>query len=245
LREKTIMCDSVGCSVLAYLYFNVDHIQCAHGRAPAVATGIKRMKPDLTLFTVQGDGDCLAIGLNETIWTALRAEPISIFLINNGIYGMTGGQMAPTTLEGMVSTTTPYGRDIGQTGTPIDACKIMSQVQGAAYVRRVSLVIEEVETKKGKVWRAKNLRKAKEVIENAFKVQQKGGFTFVECISTCSINWKLPVLESKRFANDRMLKQYPLGVYRDVFGIEGEVVLGGGGPGVTQKGPVETQEEGS
>jgi len=225
LRDKTIMCDTVGCSVLDYYYFNVDHIQCAHGRGPAVATGVKRMRPDLTVYTVQGDGDAGAIGMGETVWTAIRGEPITVFLINNAIYGMTGGQMAPTTLPEQVTTTTPYGRDIMDTGRPVDMCKLLSTLDGPSYVRRVSLVIEPFTTRDGTLkYRTRNLMKARQVFKNAFEVQQKGGYAFVEAISTCSINWKMKVMDSKRFANDHLVKRYPLGVYIDRFGIEGKVI---------------------
>ena len=225
LREKTIMCDTVGCSVLDYYYFNIDHIQCPHGRGPAVATGIKRCRPDLNVFTVQGDGDAAAIGMGETIWTAIRGEPITVFLINNAIYGMTGGQMAPTTLPGQVTSTTPYGRDTDQTGKPVDMCKMLATLEGPSYVRRVSLVIEPFTTRTGELkYRSGNLMKARQVFKNAFEVQQKGGYAFVEVISTCNVNWKMKVLDSKKYANEHLVKRYPLGVYVDRFGIEGKVI---------------------
>jgi len=220
IRERTVMIDPVGCSVLAFDYFNIDHIQSPHGRAPAIATGLKRVRPDLVVFTVQGDGDALAIGLLELMYAAIRAEPISIFLVNNAIYGMTGGQMAPTTLQGQTTTTTPYGRDIQFTGTPVDASRLLSTIDGSAYVKRVSLAIAEVDTAKGKSYSVRNILEAKQAIENAFKVQMMGGFSFVECLSTCWVNWKLPIMEAKRFLNERLIKQYPLGTYKDKFGIE-------------------------
>jgi 2-oxoglutarate ferredoxin oxidoreductase subunit beta len=220
IREKTVMIDSVGCSVLAYDYFNVDHIQSPHGRAPAIATGLKMVRPDLLVYTVQGDGDTLAIGFSEVMYAAIRGEPISVFLVNNAIYGMTGGQMAPTTLEGQVTTTTPYGRDIAFTGNPVDASKLISTIDGSAYVKRVSLVLTELETARGKSYSIKNILDAKQALENAFKVQMMGGFSFVECLSSCWVNWKLSILEAKRFANDQLLKHYPLGTYKDKFGIE-------------------------
>jgi len=220
IREKTVMVDSVGCSVLAYNYLNCDHIVAAHGRAPAVATGLKRVKPELTVFTVQGDGDAASIGLLELIYAAKRATPITVFLVNNAIYGMTGGQMAPTTLEGQVTTTTPFGRDAALTGTELDVSKLLAGIDGAAYVKRASLVVQELSSQRGKVYTIKNLLDAKKSVENAFKVQALGGFAFVELLSTCSINWKMPILDAKRFVNDRMMKKYPLGVYRDTFGVE-------------------------
>jgi 2-oxoglutarate ferredoxin oxidoreductase subunit beta len=220
IREKTVMIDSVGCSVLAYNYFNCDHIVAAHGRAPAVATGLKRVSPDLMVFTVQGDGDAASIGLLELIYAAQRATPITVFLVNNSIYGMTGGQMAPTTLAGQVTTTTPYGRDPVLTGTELDASKMLSGIEGAAYVKRASLVVTELESQRGKVYTIKNILDAKKSVENAFKVQALGGFAFVEFLSTCSINWKMSILESKRYVQEHTMKKFPLGLYRDTFGVE-------------------------
>lgn len=220
IQGRTVMIDSVGCSVLAFEYLNVDHIQSPHGRAPAVAAGLKRARPELVVYTVQGDGDSLAIGLLEFMYAAIRGQPISIFLVNNAIYGMTGGQMAPTTLKGQITTTTPYGRDIELTGAPVDACKLLSTIDGSAYVKRVSLAISEIETPRGKSYSIKNILEAKQAIENAFKAQMMGGFSFVECLSSCWVNWKLPIMEAKRFVNERLVKQYPLGTYKDRFGIE-------------------------
>jgi 2-oxoglutarate ferredoxin oxidoreductase subunit beta len=220
IREKTVMIDSVGCSVLAYNYFNCDHIVAAHGRAPAVAAGLKRVHPELMIFTVQGDGDAASIGLLELIYAAKRSTPITVFLVNNAIYGMTGGQMAPTTLEGQVTTTTPFGRDVRLTGTELDASKLLANIDGAAYVKRASLAVQEISSPRGQVYTIKNLLDAKKSVENAFKVQALGGFAFVELLSTCSINWKMSVLEAKRFVNDRMVKKYPLGLYKDTFGVE-------------------------
>lgn len=220
IRERTVMIDSVGCSVLAYNYFNCDHVVAAHGRAPAVATGLKRVRPDLTVFTVQGDGDAAAIGLLELVYAAKRATPITIFLLNNAIYGMTGGQMAPTTLVGQVTTTTPFGRDAALTGSELDVSKLLAGIDGAAYVRRASLVVQEISSQRGKVYTIKNLLDAKKSVENAFKVQALGGFAFVELLGTCSINWKLPVLDAKRYVDEHIVKKFPLGVYKDTFGVE-------------------------
>ena len=220
IREKTVMIDSVGCSVLAYNYFNCDHIVAAHGRAPAVAAGLKRVRPELMVFTVQGDGDAASIGLLELIYSAQRSTPITVFLVNNGIYGMTGGQMAPTTLVGQVTTTTPYGRDPALTGLELDVSKLLGEIEGAAYVKRASLVVTELESQRGSVYTIKNILDAKKSVENAFKVQALGGFAFVEFLSTCSINWKMSVLESKRFVQDHTIKKFPLGVYRDTLGVE-------------------------
>ena len=222
IRENTVMVDSVGCSVLAFNYLNCDHIVAAHGRAPAVATGLKRVRPELTVFTVQGDGDAASIGLLELVYAAKRSTPITIFLVNNAIYGMTGGQMAPTTLEGQVTTTTPFGRDAHLTGTALDASKLVSAADGQGYVKRVSLAVQEISTQRGKVYTIKNLLDAKKSVMNAFKVQSRGGFAFVEFLSTCSVNWKMPILDAKRFVYERMVEKYPLGVYKDTFGVEKE-----------------------
>jgi len=220
IRERTVMVDSVGCSVLAHNYINCDHIVAAHGRAPAVAAGLKRVHPELTVFTVQGDGDAASIGLLEMIYAAKRATPITVFLVNNAIYGMTGGQMAPTTLDGQVTTTTPFGRDVHLTGTELDVSKLLATLDGTSYVKRVSLAIQELSSQKGKVYTIKNILDAKKSVENAFKVQALGGYSFVEVLSTCSINWKVPVLEAKRFVNESMVKKFPLGLYKDAFGVE-------------------------
>ena len=220
IRERTVMIDSVGCSVLAYNYFNCDHIVAAHGRAPAVAAGLKRVHPELMIFSVQGDGDAASIGLLELIYAAKRSTPITVFLLNNAIYGMTGGQMAPTTLEGQVTTTTPYGRDVHLTGTELDTSKLVAAIDGAAYVKRASLAVQEISSQRGKVYTIKNILDAKKSVENAFKVQALGGFAFVELLGTCSINWKLPILEAKRFVNERMAKKFPLGLFKDTFGVE-------------------------
>jgi len=220
IREKTVMIDSVGCSVLAYNYFNCDHIVAAHGRAPAVAAGLKRVRPELMVFTVQGDGDAAAIGLLELIYAAQRSTPITVFLVNNGIYGMTGGQMAPTTLAGQVTTTTPYGRDPALTGLELDVSRLLGEIEGAAYVKRSSLVVTELESPRGRTYTIKNLLDAKRSIQNAFKVQALGGFAFVELLSTCSVNWKMTVLESKRYVQEHTIKKFPLGLYRDTFGVE-------------------------
>ncbi|WP_455285837.1 thiamine pyrophosphate-dependent enzyme [[Eubacterium] cellulosolvens] len=220
IRERTVMIDSVGCSALAFAYFNVDHVQSPHGRAPAIATGLKRARPELVVYTIQGDGDALAIGLSEVMYAAIRGQSIAIFLVNNAIYGMTGGQMAPTTLQGQITTTTPYGRDVELTGAPVDASRLLSSIDGAAYVKRVSLAVTELQTARGKSYSIKNILEAKEAIENAFKVQMMGGFSFVECLSSCWVNWKLPIMEAKRFVNERLIRQYPLGTYKDKFGIE-------------------------
>ena len=220
LRETAVGVASVGCSVRAYEYYNVDHIQVMHGRAPAVCTGIKRALPESTVFTVQGDGDALAIGLGETLSAAIRGEPITVFLVNNAIYGMTGGQMAPTTHPGMWSTRTPHGRDVGQTGPPKKICEILREIDNASYVRRVSAIIEEKETRRGPVWRATPVLETAKAIENAFRVQRMGGYAFLEILTTCSVNWKMGILDAKRWGNSHHVKIYPPALYRDDLGVE-------------------------
>jgi 2-oxoglutarate ferredoxin oxidoreductase subunit beta len=218
VREQTVLVDSVGCSVLAHEYLNVDAIQAPHGRAPALMTGIKRMRPDLLVFAVQGDGDAVSIGLSELIYAANRGEPITIFLVNNGIYGMTGGQMAPTTPEGMVTMTSPHGRDIALTGPPLDASKMLATLEAPAYVKRVLLPVtptpsEDFFNARGSIEGAKSVR-------NAFRVQQKGGFAFVEFLSTCNVNWKMSILQSKHYATEVLAKVFPPGLFKDKFGVE-------------------------
>ncbi len=222
LREKTVMVDSVGCSVFAHEYINVDAIQAPHGRAPAIMTGVKRVRPDLIVFSVQGDGDAVSIGLLELLNAANRGEPISIFLVNNAIYGMTGGQMAPTTPEGMVTTTTPFGRDTKYTGPPLDASKLISGFERAAYVRRIVLPILPLPRTPG-MYNARGPVDGAKVIENAFKVQMMGGFSFVEIVSSCNINWKMSILESKKYVADVLSKVFPPGLYKDKFGVEKKI----------------------
>jgi 2-oxoglutarate/2-oxoacid ferredoxin oxidoreductase subunit beta len=217
-RERTVMVDSVGCSVLAHEYLNLDTIQSPHGRAPAVMTGIKRMRPDLLVFAVQGDGDAVSIGLAELVYAANRGEPITVFLVNNGIYGMTGGQMAPTTPAGMVTTTSPHGRDIASTGPPLDASKLLATLDAPAYVKRVLLPVTP--TPSADFFNARGPLEGARSVRNAFRVQEMGGFSFVEFISTCSVNWKMSILQSKRYATDVLAKVFPPGLYKDKFGVE-------------------------
>ncbi|MGC8581528.1 MAG: thiamine pyrophosphate-dependent enzyme [Thermoplasmata archaeon] len=220
LYQKSVMIDSVGCSVLAYNYLHMDHVQAPHGRASAIASSIKLTHPELNVFTVQGDGDALAIGLSETIWAATRGIPISVFLVNNSIYGMTGGQMAPTTVPKQVTTTSVGGRDTKETGNPIDICKLLQRVEGASYVKRVSMVVEENKKNPEKGYVVKNVLEAYRAIENAFKVQQMGGYAFVEILSTCSVNWKMSILDAKRYSVEKIQPYFPLGTYVDKFNIE-------------------------
>jgi 2-oxoglutarate ferredoxin oxidoreductase subunit beta len=200
LREQTIGIAPVGCSVLAYYYFNVDFAEAPHGRAPAMATGMKRANPDKTIFTYQGDGDLAAIGTGEIVHAAGRGENITVIFINNAIYGMTGGQMAPTTLEGQKTTSSPMGRDISIAGYPIRMSELLATLDGAAYITRQSL--HDV----------KHIRRAKKAILTAFKVQQAGlGFSMIELLSTCCTNWKMDPLDSLDWLRDNMIPYFPLG----------------------------------
>lgn len=204
LLEDTIVVVPVGCAVLASNYFDVDAIQAAHGRAPATATGVKRVHPDKTVFTYQGDGDLAAIGTAEIVHAAARGEKITTIFINNGIYGMTGGQMAPTTIPNMKATTAPLGRDVNIQGYPIRVSEMISTLDGAKYVERVSVNTPA------------NVIKAKKAIRKAFEVQQKGlGFSLIEVVSSCPTNWGLTPIKAMEFVSKKMIPYYPLGVYKD------------------------------
>ena len=204
IEGKTIGIAPVGCSVMAYNYFACDMVQAAHGRAPAVATGVKRANPDNIVFTYQGDGDLASIGMAETVHAATRGENITIIFVNNAIYGMTGGQMAPTSLPGQVTQTSPYGRDINTAGYPIRVCEMLAQLDGAAYLERVA------------VNNVKNVRKAKAAIKKAFENQINGvGFSLIEVVSTCPTNWGLTPEGALQFVEEKMIPYYPLGVYKD------------------------------
>ncbi len=203
---KTVGIASVGCSVFSYNYFNCDMIQAAHGRAPAVATGAKRANPDNVVFTYQGDGDLAAIGTAETVHSAARGENITVIFVNNAIYGMTGGQMAPTTLPQQVTQTSPYGRDVTVVGYPVKVCEMLSQVDGATYLERVA------------VNNVKNIKKAKQAIKKAFQNQIEGkGFSLVEVLSTCPTNWGLTPKDALKWLDENMETYYPLGVYKDKY----------------------------
>ena len=204
IEGKAIGVAPVGCAVFAYEYFNCDMIEAAHGRAPAVATGIKRCRPDNVVFTYQGDGDLASIGMAETVHSAARNENITVIFVNNAIYGMTGGQMAPTSLPGQVTQTSPYGRDITSAGYPIRVCEMLAQLDGAAYLERVA------------VNNVKNVRKAKAAIKKAFENQINGvGFSLIEVVSTCPTNWGLTPEAALQFVEEKMIPYYPLGVYKD------------------------------
>ena len=205
--DNTIGVAPVGCAVFAYNYFECDMSEAAHGRAPAVATGVKRVHPNAVVFTYQGDGDLAAIGTVETVHAATRGENITVIFINNTNYGMTGGQMAPTTLPGQVTTTTPYGRDIKANGHPIRVCEMLATLSGTAYAERVALN------------NVKNVMAAKRAIKKAFEYQLAGkGFSIVELLSTCPTNWGLAPTDAMKWLEDNMLPYYPLGVYKDIGG---------------------------
>lgn len=210
IEGKTIGVASVGCSVFAYNYFTCDMVQAAHGRAPAVATGVKRSNPDNIVFTYQGDGDLASIGTAETVHSAARNENITVIFVNNAIYGMTGGQMAPTSLPGQVTQTSPYGRDVNTVGYPVRICEMLSELEGASYLERVA------------VNNVKNVRLAKKAIKKAFQNQiEKKGFSLIEVVSTCPTNWGMTPEKSMEWLEQNMLPYYPLGVFKDKYA-EGE-----------------------
>lgn len=204
VEGKTVGVAPVGCAVMCYDYFSCDVVEAPHGRAPAVATGLKRSLPDNVIFTYQGDGDLAAIGTAETVHSATRGENITVIFVNNAIYGMTGGQMAPTTLPGQVTQTTPYGRDVGYSGYPVRVCEMLSTLDGVAYAARVSVDC------------VKNVLVAKKAIKKAFENQiNKAGFSIVEVISSCPTNWGMTPEEALEWIRQNMIPYYPLGVYKD------------------------------
>ncbi len=206
IEGQTIGVAPVGCAVLAYNYFACDMIEAAHGRAPAVATGVKRSLPDHVVFTYQGDGDLASIGMAETVHAATRNENITIIFINNAIYGMTGGQMAPTSLPGQVTQTSPYGRDVNTVGYPIRVCEMLSQLEGPAYIERVA------------VNNVKNVKNAGRAIKKAFENQiNNKGFSLVEVISSCPTNWGKTPKQALEWIDEAMIPYYPLGVYKDKY----------------------------
>ncbi|MBK8026797.1 MAG: 2-oxoglutarate oxidoreductase [Chloroflexi bacterium] len=203
LREKTILVAPVGCAVFAYEYFNLDGVEAAHGRAPAMATGLKRLLPDQTVVTYQGDGDLASIGIAEIVHAAARGENITTVFVNNAIYGMTGGQMAPTSLPDQRTTSSPKGRNVQLTGQPLHVSELLSTLDGASYIVRRSL--HDVA----------NIRKAKKAIRTAIQVQQQGlGFSLVELLSTCPTNWGMTPVDALTWVRERMLPVYPLGDYK-------------------------------
>lgn len=205
IEGKTVGICPVGCSVMAYDYFNCDMIEAPHGRAPAVATGVKRARPGTVVFTYQGDGDLAAIGTCETVHSASRGENITVIFVNNTIYGMTGGQMAPTTIPGQITQTTPYGRDPKVQGYPVKICELLSQCDGVALAQRVSVDCP------------KNVITAQKAIKKAFQNQIDGkGFSIVEVLSTCPTNWGMTPAEAMERVRNEMIPYFPLGVYKDI-----------------------------
>ena len=203
VREKTIGVAPVGCSVFAYNYFNTDFAQAAHGRAPAMATGLKRVHPDRVVFAYQGDGDLAAIGTAEIIHAAARGENITVIFVNNAVYGMTGGQMAPTTLPGMATTSSPRGRDVEIMGFPLRVSELLSQLSGASYIVRRS------------VHDPGNINKTKKAIKAAFNIQlNQAGFSLVEILSSCPTNWNMTAIDALKFIKEQMVPYYPLGDYK-------------------------------
>ena len=204
ILENTIAIAPVGCSVMAYNFFNCDGIQASHGRAPAVATGVKRSIPDKIVFTYQGDGDLASIGTAEIVHAAHRGENITVIFVNNAIYGMTGGQMAPTTLIEQVTSTSPYGRAEATAGQPLKVSEMMAQIPSATYIERVS--VHDIQ----------NINKAKKAIKKAFEYQVAGkGFSMIEILGTCPIGWSKTPVDSMKFVKDAMMPYFPLGVYCD------------------------------
>ena len=200
----TIGVAPVGCAVMAYDYFTCDMIEAAHGRAPATATGIKRSRPENIVFTYQGDGDLASIGMAETVHAAARNENITVIFVNNAIYGMTGGQMAPTSLPNQITQTTPYGRDVNAAGYPVRVCEMLSTLDGVALAQRVT--VDSV----------KNVNIAKKAIKKAFQNQIEGkGYSIVEVLSTCPTNWGMSPVDSLKWLQENMIPYYPLGVFKD------------------------------
>jgi len=204
LLDRAIAIASVGCSVFSYEFFNCDAQQAPHGRACAEATGIKRVLPDSIVFTYQGDGDLASIGIAETIHAANRGENITVIFINNAIYGMTGGQMAPTSLIGQRTTTSQDGRDQAHHGSPIHISEMFATIEGVAYLERVS------------VYDPKHVIQAKKAIKKAFQYQnEKRGFTMIEVVSTCPVNWGMKPTDAMKWVQDKMLPVFPLGLFKD------------------------------
>jgi len=204
IRGRTIGIAPVGCAVLAYDYFDFDMLEVAHGRPPAAATGIKRARPDCIVFSYQGDGDLASIGMAEIIHAANRGENISVFFVNNGVYGMTGGQMAPTTLVGQKTQTSPSGRNPHHDGYPIRVCELLDSLEAPAYLARVG------------VWSPRQVKEARQAIFRAFKTQLEGhGFSLVEILAACPVNWGMNPLEANRWVGTVMARTFPLGTFRD------------------------------
>ncbi len=204
IEGKTIGVAPVGCAVMAYNYFACDMVEAAHGRAPAVATGLKRAMPENIVFTYQGDGDLASIGMAETVHSATRNENITIIFVNNAIYGMTGGQMAPTSLPGQVTQTSPYGRDVATAGYPVKVSEMLSTLDGPEFIARVA------------VNNVKNVKEAQKIIKKAFENQiNNKGFSLVEVISSCPTNWGMTPVDALKWVDEKMIPYYPLGVFKD------------------------------
>ena len=204
VEGKTIGVAPVGCAVMAYNYFACDMVEAAHGRAPAVATGLKRAMPENVIFTYQGDGDLASIGMAETVHAATRNENITVIFVNNAIYGMTGGQMAPTSLPGQVTQTSPYGRDVATQGYPVKVSEMLSTLDGPEFIARVA------------VNNVKNVKEAQKVIKKAFENQiNNKGFSLVEVVSSCPTNWGMTPVDALKWVDEKMIPYYPLGVYKD------------------------------
>ena len=211
IEGRTVGVAPVGCAVMAYDYFSCDMVEAAHGRAPAVATGLKRALPENIVFTYQGDGDLASIGMAETVHAATRNENITVIFVNNAIYGMTGGQMAPTSLPGQVTQTSPYGRDVNHCGYPVKICEMLSQLEGPEYLARVA------------VNNVKNVNAAKKAIRKAFENQVQGkGFSLVEVVSACPTNWGMTPQKALEWIDEKMIPYYPLGIYKDRSAKEGK-----------------------
>ena len=203
IRERTVGIAPVGCAVLCYNYFTFDFQEAAHGRAPAMATGIKRVRPDLIVFTYQGDGDLASIGMSEIVHAANRGEKFTTIFINNAVYGMTGGQMAPTTMPDQRTTTSPFGRKVLDTGMPVKVAELLAALQTPAYIAREALI------------KPKNINRAKKAIKKAFTHQlEETCFSLVELVSTCPTNWGMTPLDALKWAEEKMIPYYPLGEFK-------------------------------
>ncbi|MDK1031143.1 MAG: thiamine pyrophosphate-dependent enzyme [Planctomycetia bacterium] len=209
MRDRTVAMAPVGCAVLLYQYIDVDSCEAPHGRTPAVATGIKRARPDLLVFSYQGDGDLAAIGTNEIIHTANRGENLSVIFVNNAVYGMTGGQMAPTTLLKQKTTTTPAGRDMLNEGPPIRVCELLSGFERVVYLERCMITT------------VKEIRRTKRAIQKSFRIQMaEKGFSMVEVLSPCPVAWRVPPEKCTEWIERHMTKVFPAGVIKDTSGVE-------------------------
>lgn len=204
IEGKTVGVAPVGCAVMAYNYFACDMVEAAHGRAPAVATGLKRAMPENVIFTYQGDGDLASIGMAETVHAATRNENITVIFVNNAIYGMTGGQMAPTSLPGQVTQTSPYGRDVATQGYPVKVSEMLATLDGPEFIARVA------------VNNVKNVKEAQKAIKKAFENQiNNKGFSLIEVVSSCPTNWGMTPVDALKWIDEKMIPYYPLGVYKD------------------------------